>query len=185
MPRPWNVDDPWELAASMLSIDGVPPFAQRIVDLGKIDAQLHDAETEIVPDLVRTPDGKYYPVAGTVNHSVALDRAFVISNQWVVELFEIVRYLKESYPKRAAGNTKARLKSIKYDLSLVRSPLIKLQISGTRNIHYPENLIGQHGSLGWRVHDTNMNKHVFTRRQFRDRFFELAHNYNKTSEGEM
>ena len=165
----------------------MPPFSQRIVDLGRVDAQLHAAKIEIVPDLMWMPNGGYYPVPGSVNRSVALDRAFALSNLWVVELFEIVRFLgSNSYPERAVGTARAQLKSLKRDLSLVRISLTKLQVAGIgRFIHYPKSLIGEDGSLGWRVRDSHLKQHVCTRRQFRDRFLELAHNYNKPSEGEM
>lgn len=186
MPRPWNENDPWELAAGRLSIEGAPPFSQRIIGLGRIDAQLDAKEHEIIPDLILTPDGDYYPAPGSVNRLAALDGAFALSNLWVGELFDVVRYMATRvYPEPAIGVSKTILKSLKRDLSLVRIPLTKLQVAGTsRYIHYPRNLIGEDGSLGWRVQDSDTNHHVFTRHQFRERFFELAHNYNRTLEGE-
>ncbi len=185
MPRPRNEIDPWEFAAGRLSIEGVRPFSQRIVDLGRIDAQLNAKEREIVPDLIRMPDGRFCPAPGTANHLSALDGAFALSNLWVGELFDVVRVLGGNlYPEPAVGITKTRLGSLKHDLSLVRAPLTKFQISGKRDLHYPESLIGEDGSLGWRVQDRDTNQHVFTRHQFSGRFFELAHNYNRTSEGE-
>lgn len=167
--------DSWTIAAETLAIDGVPPFAQRVRDLGRIDNELRETELRIVPDLIFSNDGKYQPAPGTVNRFAALDHAFALSNLWVGELFEVVRIVASpKFHKNLDVLTKRKLKDLKRDLAMVRNPLIKMQISGKgRYVHYPESIISDDGSTAWRVRDHELNEHVFSRRKFADRLLAL------------
>jgi hypothetical protein len=167
--------DPWRIAADALSVEGVPPVALRIRDLGRIDSMIRERENEIIPDLIFDRDGGYYPAPGSVNRLAALDYTFSLANLWVAELFEVVSLVVSGrLHKNLDPRITAILRKLKNELLLVRTPLTKMQVRGTgKYIHYPESMIGEGISVGWRVQDQQLTTHIISRRNLADQFLAL------------